>query len=227
MRLMPDWTPRQLEAEAAHPAPARGAVEAESLVAGSGNPASSVSSGRVEAEGCGSWKYNEGVGGQYTCAGCGARPFRSAFLIEATYLEGNMCVERDLEGRLYGRCYDCCRGRGRHGGLDIYADLPATDEETLMKKFECNKRHTKRSDVKKNENALLKILKFKDLIHAIEAARPELSKNQRRREVFDFCKKAAQSSVACLKGVAPQPLRGAAEDRPALQGGEAHPGRGG
>ena len=31
------------------------------LVAGSGNPASSVSSGRVEAEGCGSWEYNEGV----------------------------------------------------------------------------------------------------------------------------------------------------------------------
>ena len=51
-----------------------GAVEAERLVAGSGNPASSVSSGRVEAEGCGTpMEYNEGVGGQYTCAGCGAR----------------------------------------------------------------------------------------------------------------------------------------------------------
>ena len=124
-----------------------GAVEAESLVAGSGNPASSVSSGRVEAEGCGSWEYNEGVGGQYTCAGCGARPFRSAFLIEATDLEGNLCVERDLEGRLYGRCYDCCRGRGRQGGLDIYAHLvPETSlltEEMLAKIFkkECNRRH--------------------------------------------------------------------------------------
>ena len=119
-----------------------GAVEAESLVAGSGNPASSVSSGRVEAEGCGSWEYNEGVGGQYTCVGCGARPLRSAFLIEATDLEGNLCVERDLEGRLYGRCYDCCRGR--HGGLDIYAHLvPETSEENLKKIFkkECNRRH--------------------------------------------------------------------------------------
>ena len=95
----------------------------EPLAAGSGNPASSVSSGRVEAEGCGSWEYNEGVGGKYTCAECGARPLRSAFLIEATDLEGNLCVERDLEGRLYGRCYDCCRGRGRRGGLDICAHL--------------------------------------------------------------------------------------------------------
>ena len=65
------------------------------MKAGSGNPASSVSSGRVEAEGCGSWEYNEGVGGQYTCAGCGARPLRSAFLIEATDLEGKLCVERE------------------------------------------------------------------------------------------------------------------------------------
>ena len=73
-------------------------MEAESLVAGSGNPASSVSSGRVEAESRGSWEYNEGVGGQYTCAGCGARPLRSGFLIEATDLEGNLCVERDLGG---------------------------------------------------------------------------------------------------------------------------------
>ena len=116
-------------------------MEAESLVAG---PASSVSSGRVEAEGCGSWKYNEGVGGHYTCAGCGARPLRSAFLIEATDPEGNLCVERDVEGRLYGRCYDCCRGRGRQGGLDIYAHLvPETSEEMMAKIFkkECNRRH--------------------------------------------------------------------------------------
>ena len=134
-------------------------MEAESLVAGSGNPASSVSSGRVEAEGCGSWEYNEGVGGQYTCAGCGARPFRSAFLIEATDLEGNLCVERDLEGRLYGRCYECCRGRGRHGGLDIYADLvPTTSEEKLAKIFkkECNKRHLKRSDVQKTKKTTMR-----------------------------------------------------------------------
>ena len=129
-----------------------GAVEAESLVAGSGHPASSVSSGRVEAEGCGSWKYNEGVGGQYTCAGCGARPFRSAFLIEATNLEGNLCVERDFEGRLHGRCYECCRGRGPHGGEDMCADLvPMTPDDMLANIFkkECNKRHLKRSDVKK------------------------------------------------------------------------------
>ena len=32
------------------------------------------------------------------------------FLIELTDLEGNHCVERDQEGRLQGRCYECCRG---------------------------------------------------------------------------------------------------------------------
>ena len=125
----------------------------------------------MEAKGSGSWEYNEGVGGQYTCAGCGARPLRSAFLIEATDLEGNLCVERDLEGRLYGRCYDCCRGRGENGGLDIYAHLvPKTSEEKLMNIFkkECNKRHLKRSDVKNNDSALLKIEKFKDLLEAIK-----------------------------------------------------------
>ena len=59
--------------------------------------------------------------------------------------------EAGFGGRLYGRCFDCCRGRGRHGGLDIYAHLvPKTYEEKLMNIFknECNKRHLKRSDVK-------------------------------------------------------------------------------
>ena len=77
------------DAGVADEAPAPDAPDApEAHAVRSGNPASSVSSGRVEAEGCGSWEYNEGVGGQYTCAGCGARPLRSAFLIEATDLEG-------------------------------------------------------------------------------------------------------------------------------------------
>ena len=117
---------------------------------GSGNP-SCVSSG-VEA---GRGSYKEGVGGLYTCAGCGARPLRSAFLIEATDLEGNLCVERDWQGRLYGRCYDCCRGRGCHGGDDMYADLVQDGalEETLWKTFkkECHMRHMRRNDVKDND----------------------------------------------------------------------------
>ena len=43
--------------------------------------------------------------------------------------------------------HDCCRGRGRQGGLDIYAHLvPETSlltEEMLAKIFkkECNRRH--------------------------------------------------------------------------------------
>ena len=127
-----------------------GASEPESTVAGSGNPASSVSSGRVEAEGRGGQEYNEGVGGKYTCAGCGARPFRSAFLIEATDLEGKLCVERDWEGGLYGRCYECCRGRGPRGGLDIYAPLVGSEEELQqIFKNECNKRHLMRINIKK------------------------------------------------------------------------------
>ena len=109
-----------------------GAVEAESLVAGSGNPASSVSSGRAEADGW-KWEYNEGKNGLYTCVWCKNRPYRSWFLIEATDLDGTLCVERDVDGSLYGRCYECCRGRGRCGGDDMYADLvkQGADEETL------------------------------------------------------------------------------------------------
>ena len=64
-------------------------------------------------------EYTEGVGGE-----CGARPYRSRFLIEATDLEGKLCCDRDWEGRLYGRCYECCRGRGEYAGPnDIYDDL--------------------------------------------------------------------------------------------------------
>ena len=94
-------------------------------------------------------------------------------------------------GRLYGRCYDCCRGRGRQGGLDIYAHLvPETSlltEEMLAKIFkkECNRRHRKRSGVKKNDYALLK-------------RPPPLTRC--RRHVFEFCKSAAKSSVDCVKG---------------------------
>ena len=56
-------------------------------------------------------------------------------------------------GRLWGRCYGCCRGRGKDKGpADIYAHLVGThDEGDLENKFrrECNKRHSKRSGVKK------------------------------------------------------------------------------
>ena len=62
--------------------------------AGSGNPASSVSSGGVEAEvkvviptgeggANGEWDYDEGKDGKYTCAQCGMKPLGSWFLIEA------------------------------------------------------------------------------------------------------------------------------------------------
>ena len=119
------------------------------------------------------WECDEGVDGKYTCAQCGVKPVRSWFLIEQEDLEGNLCVEYDLEGRLYGRCYGCCRGRGKYKGPeDIYADLVDThDEETLANIFrrECNKRHNKRSDVKNNEHALLKIKDWKELLAAIIA----------------------------------------------------------
>ena len=138
--------------------------------AGSGNPASSGSSGGVEAERAparAGWAYDEGVEGKYTCAQCGARTLRSQFLIEATDLEGNLCVGYDREGRLEGRCYACCRGRGKDKGpKDIYADLVEdVDEETLAKQFRrlCNKRHLCRSGVNKNEHALLKIKEWKEL----------------------------------------------------------------
>ena len=132
--------------------------------AGSGNPASSVSSGGAEAEvkvviptGEGGarkeWDYDEGNDGKYTCAQCGMKPLRSWFLIEAVDGEGNLRCEYDVEGRLIGRCYECCRCRGKYAGpKDIYDDLLAThSEEVLQNRFrrECNKRHDKRSDVKK------------------------------------------------------------------------------
>ena len=84
--------------------------------AGSGNPASSVSSGGVEAEwklvepevkvviptGEGGarkeWDYDEGNDdGKYTCAQCGKKPLRSLFLIEAEDGEGNLRCEYDRQ----------------------------------------------------------------------------------------------------------------------------------
>ena len=157
--------------------------------AGSGNPASSVSSGGVEAElkvviptGKGAAKgksyrkeydYDEGKDGRYTCAQCGMKPLRSWFMIEATDGDGNLRCEYDKEGRLEGRCYECCRGRGKYAGpADIYEDLVASgthSEEVLQGCFrrECNKRHDKRSDVKKNEHAQLKIKEWKELLAKI------------------------------------------------------------
>ena len=111
----------------------------------SGNPASSVSSGGVETvweavipcDGISirrQWDYDEGKDGKYTCAQCGAKPCRSWFRIEETDLEGNLQVGNDKEGYLYGRCYECCRGRGTvEGPGDIYKGLaPDHDEEMLQ-----------------------------------------------------------------------------------------------
>ena len=124
-----------------YPASSAGSGNVEA--AGSGNPASSVSSGKVEAE---------GVHGQYTCAECGKKCYRSVFLIEQTDLEGNLSPEKDWEGKLHGRCYECCRGRGPNHEPDMYADIKGdTSEEALQKVFkrECTRRHMTRSDAKK------------------------------------------------------------------------------
>ena len=193
--------------------------------AGSGNPASSVSSGGVEAEvkvviptGEGGakgksyrkeWDYDEGKDGKYTCAQCGMKPLRSWFLIEAEDGEGNLRCEYDVEGRLDGRCYECCRGRGKYAGpKDIYDDLLAThSEEVLQNCFrrECNKRHDKRNDVKKNEHAQLKIKEWKELLAKIIANMPKgTSLNKCKRQCFDFCKKAAEDAHAAMEDADPE-----------------------
>ena len=132
------------------------------------------------------WDYDEGKGGKYTCAECGWKPHRSWFLIEATDGDGNLCCEFDVEGRLYGRCYECCRGRGQDAGAkDIYENIVGThNEDQLQKLFnkECNKRHNRRSDVKKNEQQQLKIKEWQELLEAIAAKYPDMSKSQRRRQ---------------------------------------------
>ena len=206
-----------------------GGVEAERELArvpppnpatGSGNPASSVSSGGVEAEvkvvipdgeggAKGKWDYDEGKDGKYTCAQCGKKPLRSWFLIEAVDGEGNLRCEYDVEGCLVGRCYECCRCRGKYAGpKDIYDDLLATqDEEMLQNRFrrECNKRHNKRSDVKKNEHAQLKIKEWKELLAKIIAKMPPgTSLNKCKRQCFDFCKKAAEDAHAAMQDADPE-----------------------
>ena len=155
------------------------------------------------------WDYDEGVDGKYTCAQCGRKPPRSWFLIEATDLEGNLCVEYDWEGRLYGRCYACCRGRNQDqpGPKDIYHNLVAkSNEAALQTKFrkECNKRHNKRSDIKKNEHAQLKIKEWKELLATIVANMPEgTSLTKCKRQCFDFIKKAAEDAHAAMQAAEP------------------------
>ena len=99
------------------------------------------------------------------------KPLRSWFRIEAVDGDGKLCPELDREGRLDGRCYECCRGwRDPYGPPDIYEDLVAsTSEEVLRDCFrrECNKRHNMRSDVKKNEHAQLKIKEWQELLAKI------------------------------------------------------------
>ena len=87
--------------------------------------------------------------------------------------------------------------------MDIYAHLaPGTSEAQLANNFkkECNRRHLKRSDVKKNASALLKIEQCKDLMEAIKRKHPNASMNRCRRQVFEFCKSAAKSSADSVKG---------------------------
>ena len=68
---------------------------------------------------------------------------------------GNLCPERDVEGYLYGRCYDCCRGRGPQCAEDLYANIKddATEDE-LKVNNDCEKLHMKRADVEKIKNEL-------------------------------------------------------------------------
>ena len=86
--------------------------------------------------GCTQYMYKEGVDGKYTCAECLMKFLRSWFMIEAQDLEGNLTPERDVEGYLYGRCYECCRGRGPRQTADIYEkEKLELTEDDLKKKF--------------------------------------------------------------------------------------------
>ena len=60
-----------------------------------------------------------------------------------------------------------------------------------------------RSDVKKNDGALLKIQRFQELLAAVEKCRPELKKEGCRRRVFEFCKAAAKAATDAVRGSDP------------------------
>ena len=124
-------------------------------------------------------------------------------MIEATDGEGNLCPGYDVEGSLYGRCYYCCRGNGGHAwSKDIFENVVNTHtEQELQDVFrrECNKRHRKREDVKKNEYAQLKIQEWQELLDAIVAKNPGMSMSKCRRQCFEFCQKAARNAHAALQ----------------------------
>ena len=68
-------------------------------------------------------------------------------------------------------------------GPRTYTMGDTRSDKVLKKRFKklCNKRHLKRSDVKKNEYALLKIKEWQELMAKITAQMPKASKSERRR----------------------------------------------
>ena len=87
-------------------------------------------------------------------------------------------------------------------------------EAALEKRFknECNKRHNKRSDVKKNDHAQLKIKEWKELLAKIIEKMPDgTSMNQCKRLCFDWCKKTAEDAHEAMKESHPDLYKGLKE----------------
>ena len=135
----------------------------------SGQPAP-VENGRAVREahpGLSVERSEEGVGGKYSCSECRGRVFRDKFLIEAMNSEGKLDPGMDWQGGLFGRCYECCCGRGPNRSVDIFEDKADTSkEETMGRVFKkvCLQRHAMRTDIKQADLRRLRTRCFHDLM---------------------------------------------------------------
>jgi len=134
----------------------------------------------------------EGKAFKYTCAECKEKTFRSTFLIEARNARGELDPGHDFQGSLYGRCYECVRGRGPNEmSEDLYANWASNHAEKKilsLHKRECKALHNRREDIQRRDVKRLREANFSDLMAQLSEEFVDLPRHKRYKYVVSFVK---------------------------------------
>ena len=155
------------------------------------------------ATGLGAVFSNEGKDGKYTCYECSKETLRQEVLIEASR------PEADWQGGLFGRCYECCRGRGPATSTDMFEGNPKIGEERRIR-YEftkmARKMHAQRSDVKKRQLRRLRTATFEELLMEQRIASGKPIK-ECRKFILQFLTKAVRAVIGSVTAGSPKLLQ--------------------
>jgi rubrerythrin len=141
------------------------------------------------------------------CSECETAVFRTEFLIEAVNHRGELDPSADWQGRLHGRCLNCCLGKGPYQAVsDLLEEhiRSGKDDRQIRYVFikEAKARHAARADTKLRDVKRVRSARFEDLWG--EVMKSGVARREARAKTLEFLKAASLDIVNTFMTELPQ-----------------------